>query len=42
MRKLLFTFEVEKMPTAVVLATAVLIAVLALGIVYSVVTSLLF
>ena len=42
MRRLLFTFEEEKMPTAVILATAILIAVLALGIVYSIVTGLLF
>ena len=42
MRRLLFTFEEEKMPTAVILATAILISVLALGIVYSIVTGLLF
>ena len=34
MRALLFTFEREKLPPAVILATAILIAVFVLGIVY--------
>lgn len=41
MRKYLFTFENGMIPPAVVIATAVLIGIFAVGILYQLVTSLL-
>ena len=41
MRDLLFTFEEEKMPTAVILATSILILTFIVGILYRVGTGLL-
>lgn len=41
MRKYLFTFEKERMPPAVILATGVLIAIFVIGIAYQLLAALI-